>query len=97
MLETRRQTPLKRPDLTVVDVLDYWNGTTQFLARYVRSQRDNGPAIYGLIYGCITEESVDHMDSDDPRVYGLWTLPPQQAEPQWHIREDELVYEEKNR
>lgn len=99
MLETRRLTPISRPDIEVIEVLDHWNGTTQFLASYVRypAERPDGPTIYGLIYGCITEESADHLDSDDPRTYGLWTLPPQQAEPQWHISEDELVYAEGTR
>lgn len=81
---------MDRPDIVVVDVLDYYDGPLEFLARYIRFWTEAGNPIHGLIYGCLSAESP--TGRNDYRIYDLWMLPPWNG-PEWQITENELEYE----
>lgn len=81
---------MERPEMEVVEVLNYYDGVIEFLARYVERIAESTP-IYRVAYGCLADNSS--VSTDENRTYDVWSLPPV-SDRKWKINEDELEFAE---
>jgi hypothetical protein len=91
-------------ELRVIQVLDHYDGTIEFISAAERTELWGGKehTVQRCVYGLLSPESG--VGSDDSRTYDCWWMPPiagAEADPRWYgkftkpdfqISEDALDY-----